>query len=149
MIGNLDFALAIVTPSLGGVVSAPSGMQFYGFTGHVEVAELVGKMDIPGLGTFDITHGTTLQLDIPTQMVEFELSVDGMPVGPGSAHRRLELVNLDTLEQVLYVEDDRQRRTFAPGRYELRYEGKFEEQPDNAILPETGDVVMGCVTIEN
>jgi hypothetical protein len=72
-----------------------------------------------------------------------------MPVGPGSAHRRIELVNLDTLEQVLYVEDDLQRRTLAPGRYELRYDGVLKEQPDNAILPENGGVVMGCVTIEN
>lgn len=101
------------------------------------------------LGTFDIVDGTTLQLHIPTQTVELELSVDGMPVGPGSAHHRLKLTNLDTLESEMYSEDDPKRRTFAPGRYELRYHNTVVEQPQDAVLPQNGNVLVGCVTIEN
>jgi hypothetical protein len=95
------------------------------------------------IGTFDMTDGTTLQVDIAARPIQLEFSVDGMPLGLGSAASMVELVNLDTQWTDLYSEYDIESRSFAPGRYELRYVGWDE------LLPENQDVVVGCVTIEN
>jgi hypothetical protein len=93
------------------------------------------------LGTADIVDGTTLQLHVPTSTIEFEVSIGGMVLDP--SHSALELFNLETQRhESIHADWDTDRRTFAPGRYELRFASWGEGVPDN------DDVVVGCVTIE-
>jgi hypothetical protein len=94
------------------------------------------------LGSFELEHGTTLNLRLPTRDLDFHLTLGGDVIDSSEAAGRLGVYDLDTDEWVAEADE----AMLTPGRYRVRYYGT-DYIPDD-VWPDNEGALVGCFTVE-